>query len=324
MGKRLRPHTLVTPKPLVRVAEKAIVQRLVEDIVAIQSEKVDEIAFVVGRFGKEAEDNLIALAERLGAKGTIHYQDEALGTAHAILCAQSALHGPVTVAFADTLFRGSFQIDPAADGVLWVKKIEDPRQFGVVELNNEGVIVSFQEKPQEFVSDLAMIGIYYFKDGKSLKDELQSLIDNNITNSGEYQLPDAMRNMMKKGAKFVPGEVSSWMDCGNKDAVLDTLAEVLTTEHRVSPSAQITNSQIIEPCHIGENVVIENAVIGPFVSIADHSIVKSSTLEKTSVESYCVIEHSILRRSLIDERCKINGVKGSLDLGSYNTILNEI
>ena len=323
MGKRLRPHTLVTPKPLVRVAEKAIVQRLVEDIVAIQSEKVDEIAFVVGRFGKEAEDNLIALAERIGARGTIHYQDEALGTAHAILCAQSALHGPVTVAFADTLFRGSFQIDPAVDGVLWVKKIEDPRQFGVVELNDEGVIVSFQEKPQEFVSDLAMIGIYYFKDGKSLKEELQYLIENNITNSGEYQLPDAMRNMMKKGAKFVPGEVSSWMDCGNKDAVLDTLAEVLTTEHSVSASAQITNSQIIEPCHIGENVVIENAVVGPYASIADHCIIKSSTIEKSSVESYSVVEHSVLRRSLIDERCKINGVKGSLDLGSYNTVLNE-
>lgn len=324
MGKRLRPHTLVTPKPLVRIAEKAIVQRLVEDIVAIQSEPVEEIAFVVGRFGKEVEDSLIALAERLGAKGSIHYQDQALGTAHAILCAQSALHGPVTVAFADTLFRGSFSIDPNVDGVLWVKKIEDPRQFGVVELNNEGVIVSFQEKPQEFVSDLAMIGIYYFKDGKSLKEELQYLIDNNITNSGEYQLPDAMRNMMKKGAKFVPGEVSSWMDCGNKEAVLDTLQEVLSNEHSIHESAKISNSQIIEPCHIGANVVIENAVVGPFVSVAENSTIQSSTLAHTSIESNCVIENAVLKRSMIDERCKINGVKGSLDLGSYNTILNEI
>ena len=225
MGKRLRPHTLVTPKPLVRIAEKPIVQRLVEDIVSIQTEKVEEIAFIIGRFGKEVENHLIALAEQLGAKGTIHYQDQALGTAHAILCAESALTGPVTVAFADTLFRADFKLDPNADGVLWVNKIEDPRQFGVVELNAEGTIVSFQEKPQEFVSDLAMIGIYYFKDGEWLKRELQYLLDNNIMNGGEYQLPDAMRNMMKQGAKFVPGEVNEWMDKDPIDHVLDVIKE---------------------------------------------------------------------------------------------------
>ena len=323
MGKRLRPHTLVTPKPLVRIAEKAIVQRLVEDIVSIQTEKVEEIAFIIGRFGKEVENNLIALAEQLGAKGTIHYQDEALGTAHAILCAESALQGPVTVAFADTLFRADFKLDPNADGVLWVKKIEDPRQFGVVELNAEGTIVSFQEKPQEFVSDLAMIGIYYFKDGEWLKRELRYLLDNNIMNGGEYQLPDAMRNMMKQGAKFVPGEVNEWMDCGNKAAVVETMASVvsrLPQNHNVKLEG---DSKIIEPCYFGNNVVLHNSTVGPNVSIASNVSIMNSTLENTSIETNSKVENCQLKNSLVDEYCQVIGVKGVLDLGSYNSIQNN-
>ena len=323
MGKRLRPHTLVTPKPLVRIAEKPIVQRLVEDIVSIQTEKVEEIAFIIGRFGKEVENHLIALAEQLGAKGTIHYQDEALGTAHAIMCAESALTGPVTVAFADTLFRADFKLDPNADGVLWVKKIEDPRQFGVVELNDEGTIVSFQEKPQEFVSDLAMIGIYYFKDGEWLKRELQYLLDNNIMNGGEYQLPDAMRNMMKQGAKFVPGEVDEWMDCGNKNAVVETMISVvsrLPQNHNVKLEG---DSKIIEPCYFGNNVVLHNATVGPNVSVASNVSITNSILENSSVESNSKIENCQLTNSLIDEYCQVAGVIGVLDLGSYNSIRNN-
>jgi glucose-1-phosphate thymidylyltransferase len=320
MGKRLRPHTLVTPKPLVRIAEKPIVQRLVEDIVSIQTEKVEEIAFVIGRFGKEVENHLITLAEQLGAKGTIHYQDQALGTAHAIMCAQSALMGPVTVAFADTLFRADFKLDPNADGVLWVKKIEDPRQFGVVELNNEGTIVSFQEKPQEFISDLAMIGIYYFKDGEWLKRELQYLLDNNIMNGGEYQLPDAMRNMMKQGAKFVPGEVDEWMDCGNKVAVVETMASVVSRLPQNYNVQLEGDSKIIEPCYFGNNVVLRNSTVGPNVSVASNVSIVNSKLENTSIESNSKIENCQLTNTLVDEYCQVAGVNGILDLGSYNSI----
>ena len=194
MGKRMRPHTLTTPKPLIPVAGKPIVQHLVEDIIRMCNQKVDEIAYVVGHFGAEAEKNLIKIAESLGAKGTIHYQDTPLGTAHAILCAESALSGPVVVAFADTLFSADFNMDPECDGVIWVKQIEDPRQFGVVKTNKDQVITDFVEKPQEFVSDLAIIGIYYVKDGDNLKKELQYLIDNDIKDKGEFQLTNALEN----------------------------------------------------------------------------------------------------------------------------------
>ena len=124
-GSRLRPHTLVTPKPLVPVGGKPIVHRLVEDIAAVCADKIDEIAFVIGDFGAEVEKELIAVAEKLGAKGSIHYQLEPLGTGHAVLCAKEKLEGPVVVAFADTLFKADFKINPNDDGILWVKQIED-------------------------------------------------------------------------------------------------------------------------------------------------------------------------------------------------------
>jgi glucose-1-phosphate thymidylyltransferase len=180
MGKRMRPHTLTIPKPLLPIAGKSIVQRLVEDITKVCSEKVEEIAYVIGDFGKEVENNLVQIAKNVNAKVCIYYQDEPLGTAHAILCAQESLKGKVVVAFADTLFKTEFKIDEAQDGVIWVNKIEDPRAFGVVKVDKHNIITDFVEKPQTFISDLAIIGIYYFKDGENLKKELQYLIDNNV------------------------------------------------------------------------------------------------------------------------------------------------
>lgn len=325
MGKRLRPHTLTTAKPLLPIAGKPIVQRLMEDIVSISDQKVEEIAYVVGRFGSEVEKHLIQVAESLGAKGTIHYQDEALGTAHAILCAKSALHGPVTVAFADTLFRADFKLDTTGDGVLWVQKIDDPRQFGVVVLDDNGVITEFREKPQEFVSDLAMIGIYYFNDGERLRDELQYLIDNKIMNSGEYQLPDALRNMVKKGAKFFPGAVQDWMDCGNKDAMVDTNNKYLgykADKTWISPSLKSENSLVIQPCYIGENVVLRNSVVGPGVSIGDGSIVESSVIKNSIVLPGVQVQNANIANSMIGAFAKVSGTVAELSLGDYSVIKN--
>ena len=143
-GKRMRPHTLTVPKPLIKVAGKPIVQRLVEDITKVCGEKVDEIAFIIGAdFGKEVEAHLIKIAEEQGAKGTICYQEKALGTAHAIMCAKDSITGKTVVAFADTLFKADFVMDTNQEGVIWVQGIEDPSQFGVVKLNDAGVITYF-------------------------------------------------------------------------------------------------------------------------------------------------------------------------------------
>src|SRR6185369_13934209 len=183
----------------------------------------------------------------------IYYQDEPLGTAHAILCAGETLKGKVIVAFADTLFRADFTIDEEKDGIIWVNKIEDPKMFGVVKVNNENTITDFIEKPVTFVSDLAIIGIYYFKDGEYLRKEMQHLVDNNIMEKGEYQLTNALENMKKKGTKFVPGKVIEWLDCGNKDATVYTNKRVLEMhkdEKMIASNVINENSVIIHPCFI--------------------------------------------------------------------------
>jgi glucose-1-phosphate thymidylyltransferase len=324
MGKRMRPHTLTTPKPLIPVAGKPIVQRLVEDIAKVCGQKVEEIAYIVGDFGKEAEDNLIKVAESLGAKGTICYQKEALGTAHAIYCAKESLTGPVVVAFADTLFRADFILDSEKDGIIWVQQIEDPRQFGVVKVNAENEITDFIEKPQTFVSDLAIIGIYYFKDGEYLKSEIEYLLDNDIKEKGEYQLTNALENMKQKGTKFSPGKVDEWLDCGNKDATVYTnqrvLENVKTKESLIANSATIMNSEIIEPCFIGENVHIENSKIGPHVSVGSNTKLVDSVISNSIIQTNVKAEACNISNSMVGHYADLNGANGSLSISDYSTI----
>lgn len=322
-GSRLRPHTLTVPKPLVPVAGKPIVQRLVEDITKVCGEPVDEIAFIIGDFGNQVEKDLVDVAEGLGAKGSIYHQEEALGTAHAILCAKDSLKGNVVVAFADTLFRADFTLDSSADGIIWVNQIDDPSAFGVVKLNDENVITDFVEKPQEFVSDLAIIGIYYFKDGAYLKDELQYLIDNNITDKGEFQLTDALENMKQKGTKFVPGKVNEWLDCGNYKATVYTnqrVLEFIKDEDIVCDTLKKEDSTIIEPCFIGKNVELKGAKVGPHVSIGDNSTIINSTISNTIIQTNTTISNSNLKNSMIGNYVKINNNSQELSIGDYNEI----
>jgi glucose-1-phosphate thymidylyltransferase len=324
MGKRMRPHTLTVPKPLIPIAGKPIVQRLVEDIAKVCNEKIEEIAFIVGDFGIEIEAKLLYIAEKVGAKGTIYYQEEALGTAHAILCAQEALTGKVVVAFADTLFSADFKLDTTQEGIIWVHRVENPSQFGVVKLNNDGEITEFIEKPKEFITDLAIIGIYYFKDGDYLKKELQYLIDNNIMEKGEYQLTNALENMKQKGTRFITGQVNEWLDCGNKDATIFTNQRILEivkeTENLVSQKIMNSNSVIIEPCYIGADVQLINSVIGPHVSIGAGSIIEKSIITNTIIQNQTTIINSVISNSMIGNNAVYQQKGRELSLGDYSTI----
>ncbi|MCU0435336.1 MAG: sugar phosphate nucleotidyltransferase [Bacteroidia bacterium] len=323
MGKRMRPHTLTVPKPLVQVAGKPIVQRLVEDIAKVCNEPLEEVAFIIGpTFGKEVENMLTGVAQSLGAKGSIWYQDEAHGTAHAIMCAEPVLDGKVVVAFADTLFKADFKMDTAQEGIIWVQKIEDPRAFGVVKLDADGVITDFVEKPAEFVSDLAIIGIYYFKDGAYLKRELKYLLDNNIREKGEFQLTNALENMKRQGVKFTPGKVTEWLDCGNKDATVYTNQRVLEFDRhdaRLMP-AKLTqeNSVIIQPCFIGENVVLRNAVVGPHVSLGAGSVVEDAVVRNSIVQQFSTLRNVVVQNSMVGSYATVNGHALDLSVGDYN------
>jgi glucose-1-phosphate thymidylyltransferase len=325
-GSRLRPHTLTVPKPLIPIAGKPIVHRLVEDIAGVINQEIEEIAFIIHKdFGKQVEVELIAIAEKLGAKGTICYQNEALGTAHAIMCAKESMQGPIVVAYADTLFRADFSLDTSADSVIWVKQVEDPSAFGVVQLNENNQIVDFVEKPKEFVSDLAIIGIYYFKSGETLRAELQYLLDNNVVKGGEYQLTDALENMKVKGLKFVPGKVDEWMDCGNKNVTVETNSRLLNFLHAdgenlVDPSVICENSTIIQPCFIGENVKLINATVGPNVSLGKGCTVQNATIKNSLVQNQSTIKNANLDNAMIGSFASFDGNFTSISIGDFSVL----
>ena len=323
MGKRMRPHTLTVPKPLIKVAGKTIVRRLVEEIAKVSAEEIEEIAFIIGDFGQEVEKELIGIAENLGAKGSIYYQTEALGTAHAIYMAEKSLSGNVIVAFADTIFKADFTLEKDIDSVIWVQKVEDPSAFGVVKMDNNKVITDFVEKPKEFVSDLAIIGIYYFKDGENLREELKYIIDNDHRENGEYQLTNVLENMKNKGLIFKPGEVKEWMDCGNKNATVHTNQRVLEyhrNDNLKGESINNINSVVIEPCYIGDNVLIENSIIGPHVSIGSGSVVKSSVITNSIIQEDANLQNVILDNSMLGTSTYVYKQKSELNLSDFSGV----
>lgn len=324
MGKRMRPHTLTVPKPLIPIAGKPIVQRLVEDIVKVANCPVSEIGFVVGHFGEEVEQNLLKIAESVGAKGRIFYQEEALGTAHAIYCAHELLSENTIVAFADTLFKADFTLDTNQDGIIWVQQVADPSAFGVVKIDENNFITDFVEKPSTYVSDLAIIGIYYFKDGPLLKKEIEYLLENKISKGGEFQLTDALENMKIKNVRFTPGKVSEWLDCGNKNSTVNTnqryLEFISINNDLISKSAKIKDSVIIPPVYIGENVNIYNTVLGPHVSVGDNTSIEDSRIKNSIIQKGTKIKNANLANSMLGNYVSYEGKVSDLSIGDYNTL----
>ena len=323
MGKRLRPHTLSVPKPLVRIAGTPIVGHLVEDIARMVDEPLKKIVFVTGRFGEEVEKHLIDTARQLGAEGEIAYQDEALGTAHAVWCAREALEGKVIIAFADTLFKADFALDPEVDAVLWVKQIDDPSAFGVVQLDGNGHIVDFVEKPKEFVSDLAMIGVYYFREGAALRNAIQDLMDLGKMNGGEYQLPDALRALTESGLRFSAGKVDEWMDCGNPAITVETTQKVLRLKYpdsKIHPNARIEDSVVIHPCYIGPKARVSRSVIGPGVSVGTGSTIEDCRVSRSLIQDHTVLKGSYIQDSMIGSHAGFETPSAKLNLGDYSHI----
>jgi len=327
MGKRMRPHTLTVPKPLIPVGGKPIVQKIIEDLEEVCGEGIEEVAYIIHpSFGKAAEKDLIDVAEKLGAKGSIYYQTESLGTAHAIMCAKESLNGNILVVFADTLFKAGFKLDRSKDGIIWVQQIEDPRQFGVVKLNTAGIITDFVEKPQAFVSDLAIIGIYYFKDGANLCTELQYLLDNGITEKGEYQLTNALENMKAKGIQFEIGKVQEWLDCGNKNSTVHTNSRILfhmqNEGHNMVDETVITeNAIIIQPSFVAKNVKITHAVVGPNASIGEGTTIENSVVSNCIIQTNSKIKNAVIDNAMIGNFVEYNGDSKDLSIGDYSTTL---
>jgi glucose-1-phosphate thymidylyltransferase len=346
IGKRMRPHTLTVPKPLIKIAGKPIVQRLVEDIadslhkISVNgNDRIDEIAFVIGDFGKEVEKNLLSIAKEIGTKGKIYYQQEALGTSHAIYCAKESIKGEVIIAFADTLFKVKNQkaivkkqntkSRTISDGIIWVHKVKDPSLFGVVLTDKNNIITDFFEKPGNFISNLAIIGIYYIKDGENFRDEIKNQLDNKMMMGGEFQLTDVLQNMMKKKKKFSTEEVEEWFDCGNKNSTVYTNQRILELEAgsgkleaRMSNIQYLTsNSLIIPPCYLGDDVEITNSIIGPYVSIGSKSKIDRAVISNSIIQSNSIISCVTIENSMIGNYVDFKGELNEVSIGDY-TILD--
>ncbi len=318
-GTRLRPFTLTNPKVLLNVAGKPMIYFIVDQL--IKEKIVDEIVFVTGYLGDKFEHYI---------KKTFDYnfkflvQDEPKGLGHAIHSAKKGFvkNEDAIIILGDTLFDVDLKKLTSTDkSVIAVKKVDDPRRFGVVEKNQEGLITRFIEKPaskEVSPSNEAITGIYYLKNSDKLFEALEHVIDNEITVKGEYQLTDALEYMLSfQKEKMITYSIEGWLDCGKPETMLETNQYLLS---KMDKKYEFDGVQINYPVFIGENVKIENSVIGPYATINDNCHIKDSTIKDSIINAHTTITNSVLNESLIGEHCKIHNQSKKLFLGEYSEI----
>ena len=323
-GTRLRPHTHVTPKPLLPVVGRTMVERIVETFATAIGD-FEEAVFILGPdFGDDVRQQLREICQRFGIEASFGVQSVARGTAHAIAQAGDKLAGECVLVFADTLFVMDAAPDLDADAVVWVMEVEDPSRFGVVVKDGDR-ISDFVEKPDTPISNEAIVGIYYVKEGERLGREIQHLMDNGITGKGdEYQLTDALDRMLKDGAAFKTARVTEWLDCGTIPAIKETSQIVLGKEGENRKEGAVENSQIIEPVFIGEGAVVTDSVIGPYAAIHSGATIRESAVRHTIVFGEATIEGSALDESMVGHSADVRGFAGTLNIGDHATVGPEV
>lgn len=297
-GLRLRPYTENVPKCLLPVAGKTILDWIVEDSLGL---KPSETIFITG-YKADVVDQFLTKRTAWGKTRTvIQSNPQGLGEAVSLALPYVDDDEPVLIILGDTLFEADLSILNGMDqNVLYTYKVEDPRRFGVAVTDSTGRIERLVEKPQEFVSDEAIVGIYYIKDSKVLKESLKYLMDNNIRTKNEFQLTDALEMMIEKGCRFRTAPVSKWLDCGLAETLLETNAHVLN-RYDNSASVNLPGVKVIAPCHIGKDVKIVNSTIGPNVSVGDGCVIENSTVKNAVLWDGVKVEGRTLDNVIVHE-----------------------
>ena len=297
-GLRLRPYTENVPKCLLPVAGKTILDWIVEDSLGL---KPSETIFITG-YKADVVDQFLTKRTAWGKTRTvIQSNPQGLGEAVSLALPYVDDDEPVLIILGDTLFEADLSILNGMDqNVLYTYKVEDPRRFGVAVTDSTGRIERLVEKPQEFVSDEAIVGIYYIKDSKVLKESLKYLMDNNIRTKNEFQLTDALEMMIEKGCRFRTAPVSKWLDCGLAETLLETNAHVLN-RYDNSASVNLPGVKVIAPCHIGKDVKIVNSTIGPNVSVGDGCGIENSTVKNAVLWDGVKVEGRTLDNVIVHE-----------------------
>ncbi len=320
-GTRVRPHSHVTPKPLLHVKGKSIVERIVDLFARVLPAPPDEGVFVLGPdFGQGVRDQLTEICERHGLQAHFAVQETAEGTAHAVLQAGDRLTGEGIVVFADTLFDMDEKVDTqGSDVIAWVKEVEDPSRFGVAVREGEEV-VRLVEKPQELISNEALIGIYYVRDLADLRAQIEGLISDDVRGKGdEYQLTDAFDRMLQKGDTFTTAQATEWLDCGTIPALLSTTKHMLGKEE-APHEGTVEDSVVRDPVYIGPGAVVRGSVVGPHTSIEAGAEVVDSVVEGSIVFAEARVENSALSDSLVGQHAEVRGHAGSVNVGDHSSI----
>lgn len=325
-GTRVRPHSHTTPKPLLPVAGTMIVERIVNTFARTLDRSITEIVFILGPdFGQEIKNALSAMCDRHNAEPAFRVQETAEGTAHAVYCAEEDLKGECIIVFADTIFdmEGKVTVEDA-DSVIWLKEVENPSRFGVA-VEEDGQITDFVEKPSEPISNLAIIGVYYFKEGAQLKREIEYLLENNIRgHGGEYQLTDALDRLLKDDKIFKKATVDEWLDCGTLPAWLETTGVIVEKEERDVDESQFKETKIIQPVFIGEDVELENCIIGPQASIEAGCKLKNCTVKNSLIQEQSILENCQIEDSTIGKHTELKNVDQQVHLGDHSKVGVEV
>ena len=321
-GTRVRPHSHVTPKPLLTVKGRPIVGRIVDLFHRVLENPPDEGIFVLGPdFGQEIKDELTEVCAERGMDAHFAVQEEAHGTAHAVGSAGKHLEGEGITIFADTLFDMEPGISFAgSDVVAFTKEVDDPRRFGIA-VREGREVVELVEKPEDPVTNEALIGIYYVRDLAELQTEIEYLIDNEMRGKGdEFQLTDAFDRMLQKGDTFTTAQATAWMDCGTIPALLDTTGKMLERESDDLLHGPIEDSVIRDPVYLGPGAEIRGSVVGPHVSVEAGATIEGAVVEESIVFQDAQIEDAVLSESVIGRSATVEGASGTLNVGDHSSV----
>ncbi len=314
LGTRLRPHTYSKPKPLVQVAGKPVLAHIIDSLTELE---IEETIFIVGYLGDQIQKYVTDHYPKMRARYV--EQNEMKGQAHAILLTKEYIDQPVLIIFGDTIWETDFsRLEQVKhDGLIYVKEVDDPRRFGVVQIQN-GFVTKFVEKPIKYLSNLAVVGVYYFRNWQLLMRCIDALIERNIQTKGEYFLADAMQLMIEEGAKLEVETIPVWEDCGTREAILKT-NRYLLTKH-ADQDSEIPGSVILPPVHISNGACIKNSIIGPYVSISEDATVENSIVHDCIISECAHIENAMLESSLIGKDAHVRGTFERLNVGDSSEV----
>jgi len=314
-GTRLRPHTYVTPKPMMRVAGKPVMSYVLDELRDLGG--IDEIIYITGHLKEKVED---FARKSLDIPSVFIEQKVQDGTAGAIALARDRIDQPVLIIFVDTIFDADLSVvnRSDADGIIWVKEVEDYQRFGVVVTDDSGNMTKIVEKPKTPVSKRANIGLYYIKNWKLLFEGIDHVLAS-PTNGGEYYLTDAFQYMIDKGAKIQVIDVEGWYDAGKIETMLET-NQTMLEKGRARRPEKSGDSTIIDPVYIEDNVTLKMSTIGPNVSIGSGSVIENSTLTHTIVGTGSKISNSKITKSLVGDDTVLDGLNGEVTVGDHSEV----